>query len=297
MWRNGSRNAESFHEPERIVPGELSLSGTVLYVLSKGATMMGGTDEDVLPLLGVSVQRADALAAFRDGPLRRAEVESELDVSRTTAHRIVTALTEYGLAERVGGKYALTAFGEFAADEIRRVRRRFEAADELRPFLDAIGSAPADFEVSWFASGSVVQSSPGDPYAPLERFIELLEATDSLRGFDTTSIAPVFVDDIRAEIVGGMRTSIVYEPSVVAQIADNYGDELADAMDSDHLELYTHDSLPFGLALFDERIGLGAYDDRTGMLSAFVDTDDPDAYAWGERQYGSYRDESVPFEP
>lgn len=247
--------------------------------------------------LAVAVQRADALAAFRDGPLRRAEVESELDVSRTTAHRIVTALTDHGFAERVDGACALTPFGEFAAAEVARVRRRFAAADVLRPFLDDIASAPVDFEASWFADADVVESLPGDPYAPLERFISLVKATDSLRGFDTTSIAPVFVDDIRAEVVGGMRTSIVYQPSVVAQIADSYGDELADAFASGYLELFTHDALPFGLALFDDRVGLGAYDDRTGMLSVFVDTDDPDAYAWGERLYETYRDEAASFDP
>lgn len=259
--------------------------------------MIDKKDEDVSQLLRVTLQRADTLAAFRDNPLRRAEVESELDVSRTTAHRIVTVLTEHELAERVDGGYALTAFGEFAAEEILRVRRRFEAADRLRPLLDAIASAPADFEVSWFANSSVVESSPGDPYAPLERFIELVKVTDSLNGFDTTSIAPMFVEDIRAEVVGGMQTSIVYQPSVVEQLADNYGDELADAMDSGHLELFTHGELPFGLALFDERIGVGAYDERTGMLSAFVDTDDPDAYVWGQQLYETYRDEAVPFEP
>jgi predicted transcriptional regulator len=258
---------------------------------------MGEINEDIAPLLRVGLQRADALAALRDGPLYRAEVESELDVSRTTSHRIVTALTEHELAKRVDGRYALTVFGEFAAAEIASIGQRFETAIKLRPFFDAIASTPVDFEVSWFADSSVVESSPGDPYAPLGRFITLLKATDSLRGFDTTSIAPMIVDDIRAEIVDGMQTSIIYQPSVVAQIADTHGDELAGAMDSDHLKLYTHDALPFGLALFDERIGLGAYDDRTGMLSVFVDTNDPDAYAWGKRLYETCLEEAVPFEP
>lgn len=127
--------------------------------------------------------------------------------------------------------------------------------------------------------------------------MELLSGTATLRGFDTTSIAPVFVDEIRAEILGGMTTSVVYLPTVADQIAGSYGEELSNAMASGKLELYTRESLPFGLALFDDSVGLGAYDGQTGMLTVFIDTDEPDALAWGEQFYEFYRDDAELFEP
>lgn len=251
---------------------------------------------DVGELLDVSLQRADALEALRSGPLRRSEIETKLDVSRTTAHRIARALADHGFVERIDGRYALTPFGEVAAAEVERVRTAFAAADRLRPFLDAVADTPFELDVSWFADSEVTTSGPGDPYAPVEQFMKLLSETDSLRGFDTTSVAPIFVDEIREEILDGMATSVVYLPTVAAQIAESYPEELADAMASNDLQLYTRESLPFGLALFDDRVGLGAYDDRTGMLTVFVDTDDPRALAWGERLYEYYRDDADLFE-
>lgn len=257
---------------------------------------MNRETDDVDELLDLSVQRADALEALRAEPLRRAEVEAALDVSRTTAHRIVRSLADNRLAERTPEGYRLTPFGTFAADEIAEVRSKFEAATHLRPFLCDVRDLPFELDISLFADANVARSEPGNPYGPVSRFMELLQESDTLRGFDTTSVAPVYVDDIRREIMGGMAVSVVYLPPVVEQIADSYPEELADATESGHLELYTHDSLPFGLALFDDRIGLGAYDDETGMLTVFVDTDDPDAIEWGERLYEFYLEKASPFD-
>ena len=258
---------------------------------------MGRKPADVAALLKVSVQRMDTLDALWSRPLRRAELESELDVSRTTAHRIVRSLTDHGLIERTDGRYGLTEFGEIATAEIFRVRTNFEAADALRPFLDAIADTPFDFDVSSFAQAVVTTSGPGDPYAPISRFMELIPGTDTLRGFDTTSIAPVFVDEIRQEILGGMQVSVVYLPETAAQIADSYPDELGSSMESGNMELFTSESLPFGLALFDDRIAIGAYDGETGMLTVFADTDDAEAIEWGERLYEYYLEAADPFEP
>lgn len=258
---------------------------------------MAPRTDDADELLDLSVQRADALGALRSGPLRRAEIESTLGVSRTTAHRIARSLADHGLAERTPEGYRLTPLGTFAADEIAGVRSTFEAAFHLRPFLRDVRGLPFELDVSLFDDANVAETGPGDPYGPVSRFMELLQGSDSLRGFDTTSVAPVYVDEIRREIMGGMDVSVVYLPPVVEQIADSYPEELADATASGHLELYTHESLPFGLALFDDRLGLGAYDDETGMLTVFVDTDHPDAIEWGERLYELYREEARPFEP
>lgn len=252
---------------------------------------------DVTELLDVSISRMDVLDLLRTGPLRRAELESDLGVSKTTAHRIVRALSDHGLVERTVEGYALTPFGQVAAEEVVRTRRTFEAADALRPFLDAIAAVPFDLDVSQFADAVVTTSRPTDPYPPVARFMELLVGSSTLRGFDTTTIAPIFVDDIRREILGGMEVSVVYLPDTAAQIADAHPEELADSMASGNVELFTSESLPFGLALFDDRIGIGAYDTGTGMLTTFVDTDDPDAIEWGEALYEHYREDAEPFEP
>jgi len=90
--------------------------------------------------------------------------------------------------------------------------------------------------------------------------------SDSLSGYDTTTIAPIYVEEIREEILGGMTTGIVYRPSVIDQIVSDYGEAVAGAVESSHLTLWVAEELPCGLAIFDDRVALGAYDDETGML-------------------------------
>jgi|GEM_PF-6626660 len=46
---------------------------------------------------------------------------------------------------------------------------------------------------------------------------------------------------------------------------------------------------PFGLAIFDDRVGVGGDDDETGLLRAFIDTDEPSVRAWALDQYERYR--------
>lgn len=258
---------------------------------------MGDQGSDVDDVILVAIQRADALGALSDGPLRRAELEEAIGVSRTTAHRIVRALAEHGLTERTGEGHALTPFGAVVADEVARTRTNVDAARSVGPFVDALAGTPFGIDASRFAGATVTTAGPGDPYAPVSRFMELLVATEELRGFDTTSIAPIHVDEIRAEILGGMRTSIVYLPDVAEQIATAHPEKLRASLESGRLELFTSEELPFGLALFDDRIGLGAYDEGTGMLSRFVDTDDPEAIRWGETLYEHYRDAATRYEP
>lgn len=50
---------------------------------------------------------------------------------------------------------------------------------------------------------------------------------------------------------------------------------------------------PFGLAIFDDRIGIAVREFDTGVLRAFVDTDDPVARKWADAVYARLTAESV----
>lgn len=109
---------------------------------------MDESPREVADLLDTFLQRADALDALGSGLLRRAEIEPKLDISRTTAHRVIRALADHGIVEKAEGGYVLTPFGEIAAAEVGRIRGTFAAADCLRPFLDAVAETPFELEVS-----------------------------------------------------------------------------------------------------------------------------------------------------
>lgn len=249
----------------------------------------GGPNDENIPI--EALKRADALATLREGPLERSELMSELDVSRTTIHRIVRGLESRKLLTQDGSKFRLTSFGQTVADEVTSYRRRVTAAQRLQPFLETLTNQSVDVDVGLFEEAVLTETKPTNPYAPVARFMELLRESETLYGFDTTTIAPIYVEDIRSEIFGGMETDVVYLSAVVDEMFDAYPEAIASAVESGQLTLSTHDELPFGLAIFDDRVGLGGYDE-TGMLSAFVDTDAQEAREWAETLYRQYRDEA-----
>lgn len=253
--------------------------------------MTGGPlEEDGDALSSESVKRAGALTTLRAGPMTRMELVTALDVSRTTIHRTVQSLDAHGLLVQEDGKLALSVLGATVADEVATYKRRINAANHLQPFLDTIDELPAGLDVELFADARLTEMSRTNPYAPIGRFMTLLRDSDSVSGFDTTTVAPVFIEEIRDQILGGMETDIIYLPAIVDELTTAYPDATVAAMDSGQLTLWTHEGLPFGLAIFDDCIGLGGYDPDSGLLRAFVDTDNPDARRWAQDLFDSYRE-------
>lgn len=46
------------------------------------------------------------------------------------------------------------------------------------------------------------------------------------------------------------------------------------------------------LALFDDRVGIAGFDEETGTMRVFVDSDSAIARAWADRVFETYRDNS-----
>ncbi|WP_254545771.1 helix-turn-helix transcriptional regulator [Halomarina pelagica] len=244
-------------------------------------------------LVGV-VRRGPFLAALRERPHDRRDLQAALDVSKPTVHRAMRALDDEGLVERSDGRYRLTGAGRIVAERVASLDRAGRAIRRLSPLLALVDPIALDLDVERFADATVTTAGAGAPYRPVRRFMTLVEGTDSLRGFDTTTVAPMHVEGIYERIVDGMETDVVYPSSVVEEILESNPERGAAAVESGNLALSVHEEVPCGLALFDDRVGIGGYDPDTGALRVFVDTDDPDAYAWGESLYERYRTEATP---
>lgn len=77
---------------------------------------------------------------------------------------------------------------------------------------------------------------------------------------------------------------------------ENYPERCVEVCASGNLTIRLRDALPFGLALFDDRVGVAVRDAETGALRSFVDTDSPAAREWAEAVYGRYEADSIPLE-
>lgn len=242
------------------------------------------------------VRRAPALAALRKQPLDRRDLQECLDVSKPTVHRLTRTLGEKGLVEKPDGRFALTGMGEAVADVVAEFTRSVETAHRLAPLLDILQHPYSTIDVAAFADATVTTAEPSDPYHPMRRYYSLIEQTGTLRGFDTTTLSPEYIDAIHQQIRNGMETEIVYPPTVAARLLSAHPERIEELFESGHLVLRIHPDLSHGLTIFDERIGISSYCETTGALRTFIDTNSFAAREWAETVYESYWTEAERFD-
>ncbi|WP_306060355.1 helix-turn-helix transcriptional regulator [Natronococcus wangiae] len=240
------------------------------------------------------VRHREVLEALVAEPLDRNDLEARLDISRATSHRFTRWLQDRDLAERVDNRFALTGKGQAYADAFAHFERDLRAATVLAPLLESICKAHREFVVAPFAGGTVTTATPEDPYAPLTRFVQLLRESDTVRGFNTTHMFPPALEETSGELFEGLDVELIYLPDVVDRLFETHPDQLRDAIEAGHLTLRTRESLPYGLAIFDDRVGVAGYDEQTGTMRVFVDADSAIARGWAERVFATYREHSEP---
>lgn len=247
-------------------------------------------------LLSDVIRYAPGLEALVDGPRDRRELEQQLEVSKTTGYRFTRSLEDLGLIEKIKGQYVLTAAGE----EMREAAVTFETnartALRLGPVLEAVSDTTPALDIDALADATVTTSEHGDAYGPVNRFIMLVEGTDSLRGVDINAIAPLYIRDIRQRIVEGMETEDIMKPIVAANFLAELPDECIEECQSPHATIYLHDDPPCGLAILDDRVGIGIRDEGSRTLRLFVDTDSRKVREWAEAVFESYKEDAVRME-
>ncbi|WP_435345831.1 helix-turn-helix transcriptional regulator [Haloarchaeobius sp. HRN-SO-5] len=242
------------------------------------------------------VQHRGLLEVLIDGPLYRDEIQERLDVSRATSHRFTRWLQDNDLAERVDGRYRLTGKGTTYADEVLRFERNLRTATALAPLLDVICEYHQEFVIPPFADATVTTATPDDPHRPVARFVALLRDSSTFRGFNTTHMVPPALADVYDHLFDGIETELIYLPDVVDNLVETYPDRLRVGIDAGHLRLRTREALPYGLAIFDDRVGIAGFDEETGSMHVFVDSDSAIACAWADRVFETYRNNSDPIE-
>ena len=243
-------------------------------------------------LLGDIVRHGPILEVMLEGPLDRREIEEQLNVSRATSHRYAQWLDEQGFVEKINGRFQLTWRGEVVAEEVLRFEANVRTAHRLTPLLDVICEDHREFVVEPFVDATITVAEPEEPYQPVERFISLVSESKTFRGFNTTHMAPLVLGEFHQRVFDETDTEIIYLPHIMEKLFETYPERAREAIDRGHLALRTRDELPYGLALFDERVGIGGYDETTGLMQVFVDTDSPIAREWAERVYESVRADS-----
>lgn len=239
------------------------------------------------------VKRASMLEALREESLDRSDLDHRLGISRATSHRHTNALIDLGLIDRVDGDFQLTGMGVAIVEAVDSFKSKIKMAYQLGPVLEEVGDSVPPIPLAAFADATVTSANKGDPHAPVYRYIALVRETETLRGFDTWSIAPTYMGEIQQQILKGMETELIDPIGVVEDVMENYPERCVQVCVSGYLTIWLHEMLPFGLAIFDDRIGLGVRDPETSLLHAFIDTDAPAAREWAKAVYETYKADAV----
>lgn len=257
---------------------------------------MTRTEPADVDLLIDLLHRSPLLEVLDGEALDRRDLQERLGISRSTCHRHTRLLRDHGVVERHDGAFRLTESGQLLADAMGRFKREATSALELAPLLAALETAPVDIDRDAFLGATVTSAERGDPYSPVARFVELTRETSTLRGMDMDVVAPLYLEEIQRRIVAGMDTEDIARPDAARNALDDYPEKCMEACLSGHLTIKLRGNLPFALAIFDDRVGVGVVEPGTRSLRLFVDTDDPAVREWAEAIYAAYDDDAVVLE-
>ena len=270
---------------------------------STGGTARDATDlaavVDDVAFLARSTHRVVALGALAERPRSRSELLATTGVSSSTIGRTLGAFERRNWIRRNGRAYEATQLGAFVASGMRRLTERLETERRLRDVWQWLPDEASGFTVDMCADAVVTVAGATDPYRPVNRFRSLLGRTDRFRfvGFDLALLEPC-KDEFRRRVVDGMRAEIIDPPSVARHVLSIYPDHCVAPLESGNLSILIHDDVPpYGVSLFDDRVGISGYDPDSGTVQVLVDTDAPAARAWAESTYETYRREARPFAP
>lgn len=90
----------------------------------------------------------------------------------------------------------------------------------------------------------------------------------------------------------GLEVEAIYPSDVVGHLLPEHSAALKPGFETGGARFWVHDDVSFGLSVFDERMGLRAYDPASGAYTIFVDTGASGAYRWAEELFESYRVEA-----
>lgn len=253
--------------------------------------------DDIEFLVG-SNHRVGVLEALAEHPCERDELRTVTGASSPTMGRILSDFEDRRWIEREGQTCHLTGLGRFVADRLEEFLDAMSVERRLRDVSPWLPYELDGFSVELFTEAVVSYPGQGYPYEPLDRNVQLVEETETVRGFGMVLLKASVLEQHFEAVLDGLECEFIYSPDVFETMLDWSPETVAEAVRQDNYTVLLHDSLPqrdwCGICLFDDRTSVCCYEPDTGMLRSLVDTGAPEAYTWGEGLFEQYRREARP---
>jgi predicted transcriptional regulator len=249
-----------------------------------------------IEFLARSEHRVVALRALQDGPSTREDLRTATDASNATIARLLNEFEERNWVFRDGHEYELTDPGEYVAEEFLRLVDRMETEVELRDVWQWFPTELPGCRMSLFADAVVTKLGSHSPYRPFPRFVEIHESARTVSAVQRALPKPASCEVFERYFAGGGEARLAISSAYIDMLSKEVSEDvLREAVESGRLTLSAHDSLSTnaGIAVFDDRLVVLCRDDDV-ITRVMVDTDAPEAVAWGESIYERARSEARP---
>ena len=250
--------------------------------------------DDVQYLAGSPV-RANILGTLCEEPLRPTELTDRVNATRTTVQRILAGYLERDWVVKRGRQYTVTVTGRGVYNAYESLRTDVERASELGTFASHIGPVGDDLPWAALADAEVTAASDRDPFATVQRLVELISSAEADRMRAVTPIVAELFNEAAGEFIeDGGRFELTIDGGVLEASREGFPDAVENAVANGDVEIRVHpEPIGFGLMLCEEWTCLGAYDDENNVR-AVVESDSPELFDWASEQYERYRTRAVP---
>lgn len=238
----------------------------------------------------VRVRLLDAIR--RNDRVEKRSLREQVDADRTTVQRNLDSLEEQGWIDRERESYRLTPCGEQIATELFGLLRTVRSGLRLQPALRWLSPAAVDLDLRDFTDADLVLAERSDPYAPVNRHVELIERAREFRGL----LPAIGLQPLSTACDYVVEHDREHEMVVTADVAETIRStpryvRLVERMaETGNCEVFEYDGdIPYYLGLSGDVVQIGVEDDD-GKPQALVESDDGDAREWARRTYAEYRD-------
>lgn len=247
-------------------------------------------------LMEIVSRRRRFLRALGPSWSTKDDLESTVDVSRSTIDRALRELEMCDLVEQDGARFRLTAVGTLVMREFDRYRRRLAGIERAASMLTVL-DPDTEIDGVLFDEMTIVKSGQDSPRRPVDEHTSLIERATRVRTIGAV-VLPQLVETYHRRIVrDGMGAQLLLTNSIVARLLSAYRDEFREGIESGRVSIREIDEQPPYSVIIaetetDPAVGL-LFSGETEILG-FIGTERAEAVDWAVDRFETLWEDARP---
>jgi predicted transcriptional regulator len=239
-------------------------------------------------------KRYQILDALRDEKLAKSDLESNLDISRSTVNRGINELQEYDLVERDRGAQVITLYGKLALSIYDKYYRLFEKVYDTKALLKEL---PKDLNIDGelIRDSTISIAEPPAPRKPLDEITERVSESDTVE-----LLSPVIVSNhvsvyVDFSSIDGSSLSIVCTKDVIKYAIKHHFEETKQFIRDDSTIVGVLErNLNYGVVICDSEVMWINVFGARGELLGSIKNESSLAVEWAEEKFDGFLSQASP---